>query len=188
MGHDPLMRAAALIALGLAWVVVVGSASAEFPPGYQLVVRGATVDAQALPPLVLLPTGPFSTIGLGVELLVVPHQDDDWILYDTGAKTASVVQPTQFSTSALTATYYDPTQSRTRAANVIPGASGGQPALVLDGGESDSLANWLQPAGAVVVIPVPEPAVLVGLAAGAALLALLRPRGGPRSRTAQRTR
>jgi len=162
-----------IVALSLLLIVAAGSASAELPAGYQVLLRGASVDAQALPPLVLLPEGPFSTIGLGVELIAVPHVNDDWILYETDAKLASAMKPAQFTTTALTASYYDPIEGRTRAAFVLPGQSGGTPALALDGGETDSLENLLEPPGAMVLIPVPEPAILLGLTAGVGLLVAL---------------
>lgn len=169
----------AFVALGLIWTIAPGSANAELPPDYQVLVRGATVDAQALPPLVLLPDGPFATTGLDIELILVPHQDDDWILYDTSEKSASAVQPARFTTVALTASYYDPSERRTRAARVNPSAGAGGASLTLEGGETDSIANLLQPTGAMVLIPVPEPALLPVLAAGVALLCLLRLRPRP---------
>jgi len=166
--------AALLAALTVTFAV---PATAVLPAGYELVVRGDTVDAQALPPLLALREGAATTIGLGIKLHQIPHATDDWVVYETGSGLIRAIRPEQFMTTSLTTSYFDPSQGRLRNGRVLPAGSDGLPIVALDGGASESLGVLLQAPGSVALFSVPESAFGIGLAGGAlALMALGRRR------------
>jgi hypothetical protein len=143
-------------------------AAAELPPDQVLIVRGATVEAAALPSLLILPIGVFSTNELGIRFSQAAFGPDDMLIFFTTTGIVEVVDPADVVLPANEATYYDAEQRMTQEAHVVPGPDGSA-LLAVFGGQTASLASLLATNGSVVVFPatpVPEPGLMTGIVAG----------------------
>lgn len=177
-------RAAGLVG---AWLLVAAAlpSRAAVPDDTVVLTRAATVEAWALPPLLALPGGTFSSLDLTEAFhLGVWFETDDILALTVGAGPAERIDPTTFVLPVAEARYFDPALGDTRPATVIASAAAGGEAVFDVEGRMRTLTQLLRPSGALLAFPpsspVPEPSVVVGLLLGTGGLILIG-RRAPRS-------
>lgn len=157
--------------LGLLATLFIPNAAIALPDGTVLVTSAETVDQRALPTLLNLPNGTFSTLELVEDFAFVPpHPAGALLGRSYGERGVSVIDPTQFTPPSSQARYYDPLLRSTTTVSLLAATAARSEAEFELRGEIKSLSELLAPTGATLVFSVPEPGLGTSLVACVALL------------------